>query len=144
MDYVLIQGFQSGALYYVPSEKHLYVRKSSRNGNVYLACYNTIISKNEKNNNESCSARCHVKLNTCVRTGTPHTKHVDHEIIYNDLVSLNAMKNTCRLLAENFPISAKKISIKEIYLMEMSRWVKLHFKIFLLCHGYEIHPLAHV
>lgn len=121
MDYVLIQGFQSGTLFYVPSEKHLYVRKSSRNDNVYLACYDTIISKNEKNNNVSCSARCHVKQNICVRTDTPHSVHDDHEIIYNDLISLNAMKNSCRLLAENFPISAKKIPIKEIFLMEMSK-----------------------
>lgn len=124
MDYVVIKGFHSGMLLYVPSEKHLYVRKSSRNGTVYLTCYDTIISKNDINNEVFCSARCHLQQNTCVRTEAPHTNHENHEMIYKDLVSLNAMKDTCRLLAEWFPISAKNIPIKEIFLMEMAKYVK--------------------
>lgn len=121
MDYVFIQGFQSGTLLYVPSEKHLYLRKSSRNGIAYFVCYDTVITKKEKSK-ATCFARCHIKEKTCTRNAAPHTHH-DHEIIYNDLVSLNAMKNSCRLLAEKFPLSAKKIPIKEIFLMEMSKWV---------------------
>lgn len=120
MDYVFIQGFQSSTLLYVPSEKHLYVRKSSGKGSVYLVCYDTIVSKNEIHKT-TCSARCQLKQKTCVRTAAPHTHHDNDEIIYNDLVSLNAMKSSYRLLAKNFPLSAKKIPIKEIFLMEMAK-----------------------
>lgn len=58
-------------------------------------------------------------MNKCVKTDTPHADHDDHEIIY--LISLNNMKDNCRLLAEEFPISAKKIPVEEIFLMEMSK-----------------------
>lgn len=121
MNYISIRGFHGGTLYYVPSEKHLYVRKSYRKGSMYLVCYDTIRSKNEDNNVTICHARCVAHAEKCVKTGTPHGNHEDHEIIYKDLISLNAMKDNCRLLAERFPISAKKIPVEEIFLMEMAK-----------------------
>lgn len=126
MEYKVVKGFQGGDLYYLPSDKHLYVRKSDRLGHVYLVCNDTIVSKQKKfanNEFELCSARCCVdeNANMCRKTQDIHTKHGDHEIIYKDMVSRNAMKDRCRFIAENFPMSANKIPIKEIFLMEMSK-----------------------
>lgn len=115
-------GFHGGVLYYSAKERHLYVQRGKmRNGDPYLACYDTVFNKSIS----KCSAkRVYNTANRYSRSTNPnHTKHGNHEIIYRDLVSLNNMKNQCRYLAQNFPTSAHKIPIKEIFLQEMARYI---------------------
>lgn len=120
MDYIKVNGFNGGKLYYLPKEKHLFLRKTSKNEKTYLICYDTIMAKKSAN---ACSARCRLDESTgeCLRTVTNHCNHESHEIIFQDLVSLNAMKDQCRYLAEKFPFSAHLIPISEIFLIEMSK-----------------------
>lgn len=116
MEFCYIPGFSSGYLLYLKREKHLFVRKETKNGKTYWVCYDTI-----KLASGSCKSRCIVDEATqkCKRNDAPHTAHDNHELDYKDLVSLNAMKDHCRYLAQNFPYSAHKIPIKEIFMAEM-------------------------
>lgn len=126
MEYVEVTGFGGGIWYYIPKEKHLFKRKDKKNGIVHLICYDSEdATKMEKSNPnfKKCAARCHLREDNglCYRTEAPHRDHEDHEITFRDLVSLNAMKERCRYLCENFPHSAHKIPIKEIFLLEMAK-----------------------
>lgn len=124
MEYIEVAGFNGGLWYYLPAEKHLFKRKDERNGNVYLTCYDskdTAKMKREDLSFKPCMARCILKNKLYFRTGVDHNNHGDHEITFRDLISLNAMKDRCRFLAEHFPHSSHKISIKEIFLLEMAK-----------------------
>lgn len=132
MECILIKGFNGGDLFYVPDEEHLYVRKSNKKGKKYLACYHTVKSgkddyddddddDDEYDEDEKCLARCTFDEDSSLvhRNSTPHSNHRNHEITFRDLQSLNAMRDHCRYLSTNFPFSARKIPIKEIFLAEM-------------------------
>lgn len=126
MEYIKINGFNGGTLYYLPEEKHLFLRKTSTNGMAYLVCYDTIIAKPRKKRDSNvsvCTARCQLDERTeqCLRNKSVHSDHQNHETIYRDLISLNAMKNQCRFLAEKFPYSAHLVPISEIFLIEMAK-----------------------
>lgn len=116
MEFCYISGYSSGCLLYLKSEKHLFVRKETKNNRTYWVCYDTI-----KSGAGSCKSRCIVdeKTKKCNRNDTPHGAHENHELDFKDLVSLNAMKDHCRYLAQNFPYSAHKIPIKAIFMAEM-------------------------
>lgn len=120
MDFCHIPGYHGGQLLYLKDEKHLFLRKESKNGKTYWVCYDTIKSANGGKSGP-CRARCIMddSTKTCERNKTPHTSHENHEINFNDLQSLNSMKDHCRYLARNFPYSAHKIPIKDIFLAEM-------------------------
>lgn len=122
-DFCYIVGFSGGSLLYLKSEKRLFTRKNKNpiRGKVYWTCYDPIIKTDNKIN--PCGARCtfDVKTGECWRNDVLHSVHRNHELIYHDLLSLNAMKDHCRYLAKNFPISAHKIPIKEIFLAEMAK-----------------------
>lgn len=123
-----VNGFNGGIIYYSWNEKHLYVpRRTMRNGDLYLACYDTILNKSTS----QCSAkRTYNQGNGYSRcTNCNHSKHENHENIYRDLVSLNNMKKQCRYLQENFPTSAHKVPIKEIFLQEIAKYVLFQFSI---------------
>lgn len=120
---VTLNGWNGGNVYYASDEELLYVRKNEYNGKYFLVCHDTVMNKKDKNKNEKkCPGRCHYNSITgeCVIT-TKHNHSTKHKIEYNDLVSLNAMKDMCRYLAANLPGSAHKISVKEIFLMEMAK-----------------------
>lgn len=132
MSLLEVVGFNGGTLYYAPGEKHFYVReKSCDSGNVYLICHDQMEYKNEMRKSEknrkkevkSCPSRCCFNSITGEIRLTENHTHKDHEVMYNDLISLNAMKDKCKFIAENFPLSAHKVSIKEIFLMEMVKYV---------------------
>lgn len=135
MSLIDVPGFNGGLLYYVPDKKHFNVReKECDNGNMYLICHDQMEYKNEMRKSEknrkkeviSCSGRCFMNRITGEMRLTGGHSHKDHELMYKDLISLNAMKNKCRFIAENFPLSAHKMSIREIFLMEMVKYVCLH------------------
>lgn len=125
-DFRYITGFsdKGGSLLYLISEKHLFVRKNKepKNGKVYWVCYDSIVVGADGKPG-SCAARCTVDVNNnqCWRNDTNHSRHECHEITFKDLESLNAMKDHCRYLSTNFPFSAHKIPISEIYLTEMAK-----------------------
>lgn len=126
MNYIAIKGFRGGNLFYIREKKRLFLRKSTKLGQTYLVCYDTVLTKNYKKKNpsfEACPSRCVLNESTGLLryTESSHREHDDHECIFNDLVSLNAMKDRCRYLAVNYPYSARRIPVKEIYLAEMSK-----------------------
>lgn len=126
MEYKVIKGFNSGTLYYIPEDGHLYVRKDSKHGKVYLTCYDESLTKKKAKQDSlfrPCPARAHldVESNLCYKTNACHTNHEDHGLKYRDLQSLNAMKEHCRFLATHFPFSSHKIPIKEIFLLEIAK-----------------------
>lgn len=128
-----VNGFNGGIIHYSSKEKRLYVQRGTmRNGDLYLACYDTILNKS----NSQCSAkRAYNQANGYSRsTNCKHSKHGNHKIIYRDLVSLNNIKKQCRYLAKNFPTSAHKVPIKEIFLQEMAKYI---FSQFLIIHFLE-------
>lgn len=125
-DFCYITGFsdKGGSLLYLEAEKHLFVRKNKnlKNGKVYWVCYDSITMGNDQQLGP-CGARCTVDVinNRCWRNGAKHSGHGSHEVTFRDLQSLNAMKNHCRHLADNFPFSAHRIPISEIFLTEMAK-----------------------
>lgn len=120
MNFDYITGFNGGRLLYISRDKHIFTRKDTKNGKSYWICYDTISSAKNLVPG-SCRARCTVTEATqyCERNGVPHTCNEDHELCLRDMNSLNAMKDHCRYLSKHFPYSAHKISIKDIFLMEM-------------------------
>lgn len=126
MNFIYITGFNGGRLLYLKREKHLFTRKDIKNGTSYWICYDTIATAKNLMPG-SCRARCKVDEATQVyeRNNTPHTCVEDHELYFRDMESLNAMKDHCRYLATNFPYSAYKIPIKDIFLVEMTKLVLL-------------------
>lgn len=106
-------------LLYLEDEKYLFVRRTqSEDGQkIYYGCYDALDGPN------GCKARCTLdtKSGKCTRNDKPHNGHDNHEVTYRDMVSLNAMKDHCKYLSENFPFSAHKIPIDEIFLTEMAK-----------------------
>lgn len=122
---VAIDGWNGRTVFYEPNEKHLYCRKDGYNGTVYLVCYDTVTSKSKRKGKKTdkCPARRHLDERTGQSVCTKaHINHGNHEIMYRDLVSLNAMKDQCRYLADNFPGYAHRISIKGIFLRELAKY----------------------
>lgn len=133
---ISLNGWNGGTVYYAPNEKHLYVRKDSYRGKLYLVCHDTVLKKtknnkkNRKNNKKDqnknemkCPGRCIYNPTTgAYKMTRKHNHRTNHEIEYKDLVSLNAMKDLCRFLAKHLPGSAHKIPVREIFLMEMAKY----------------------
>lgn len=87
MEFVTVTGRRGGNLYYVVEDKHLYVRKTSKDsGKVYLACYNTAL-KNDDLNGQGCAARCTLDEanGLCFRNSVCHNNHENHEVVFRDL-----------------------------------------------------------
>lgn len=125
MEYLLVAGHRSDStLLYVPSTKLLYVKKCERNDKKSYICYQTIInaSKNQNGNYIKCTAGVTVDENgVCTPNKIPHSVHDHHEVIYQDLDTLNEVKGKCRYLAANFPGSSNAISENEIFTLEMAK-----------------------
>lgn len=131
--------WSSGTLYYDDEEKNLYVvNKTGKNGTIYLACYETITGKKKERKEvmeyAPCSARRQLESKNAKswkNSKCCHTEHYDdHAILYRNFLSLNEMKKQCRFFAEHFPLSTAKIPIKDIFLMEMSKYVFCMLKFF--------------
>lgn len=122
MEYCFIEGYKGGKLLYLKDEKNLYVRKNFENGVETFICYQTIMHKGNKIDHLNCTARVKLDENKiCTRNKIVHTKHESHEIHYRDLETLNAIKENCRMLQKIIPITAHKVSAKEIFLQEMAK-----------------------
>lgn len=125
MEYCFIDGYKGGKLLYLKDEKHLFVRKSGKNGEDVFICYQTILAKgneNKQSTETTCTARVKLDVNkVCTRNKIAHTEHECHEIHFRDLETLKAVKDKCRLLQSIIPITAHKVSMKEIFLQEMAK-----------------------
>lgn len=123
MEYCFTKGFKGGNLLYLREEKHLFVRKSGENGEETFICYQSVLSKSSKNLSQpNCTAR--VKLNgekICSRNKIAHTNHENHEILFRDFQTLNTVRKNCKTLQKIIPITAHKISVKEVFLQEMAK-----------------------
>lgn len=125
MDYCFIKGYKGGSLLYLEDEKHLFVRKSGENGEETYICYQSVLAKSNKKKKmtqPNCTAR--VKLDgkkICTRNKIAHSKHENHEILFRDFETLNAVRKNCRTLQKIIPITAHKISAKEVFLQEIAK-----------------------
>lgn len=125
MEYSYVQGFREGNdLLYLHDEKHLFVQKHNRNGQIEYTCYQQLLNQEYSTNVPpitECTAKSIVRDGRCRRNAVAHQDHPNHELVFADLKSLNAMKEKCRNLKEWCPNSSHKISAKEIFMVELSK-----------------------
>lgn len=116
---------RDGELLYVPTEKHLYVKKAERNGGVDYICYQTILLKNKENSKKklpTCTSR--VKVTTdgkCKGKLIPHTNHDNHEAIYKDLKTRNAFLDKVVTVNDVLEGLSVKVSNRDIFTLELAK-----------------------
>lgn len=110
-------------LLYIPSEKNLYVKNSSMKGVHRYVCYQKILRKPDQNINATpaCYARITMKGGKCFRTNEPHASHDDHQHIYEDLLTSNKIKSTCKQLREILGESARAVETRTIFNRELAK-----------------------
>lgn len=119
INYSYVTGFKGKTkLLYSHDERNLYALKSSSNGinPLQYECYHN----SNKENHPRCPVYCTV-VGNIVRRNTERHCHPDHMVKYNDLISLNGMRNTCILLKEHCPSSGHRISLYDIFLQEIAK-----------------------
>lgn len=122
--YELLSGKRTtSTLLYIPSEKNLYVKNSSMEGVQRYVCYQKVLRKNPqlKDLTPICYARLSIKNGECYRNTTPHACHDDHRYIYEDMVTANQIKNTCKQLHEILGESARAIDTRKIFNKELAK-----------------------
>lgn len=163
MEYEIIDGKRFNGnknkvskLLWVPREKHLYVKKVTRNDKTEFICYQTILTNRKKKvridftilyfkpifryffqslkNTEGvlkCTARAILHPDgRLIENSITHTPHESHESLYHDILTANEIKNKCHVAKVTFPDSAHKISEKSIFYRELAMWA-LHDNIVL-------------
>lgn len=123
MEHIFVAGKRKNScLLYLPEEKKLFYKTSSRRDNSEYYCYERILSERDKSNGNcklKCSARVSIKNGICMRNSTQHISHDNHEKIFNDLIPANKIKTMCATLGASLP--THKISTKEIFYQELSK-----------------------
>lgn len=121
---IQLKGFNGKTVYYDPKMKHLYSQYCGYKKASYLMCYEDAKQKKKKGKSSNpCGGRRRLDGNGNSWSTHEHANHKNHEITYRDLVSLNAMKERCRFLSQNYPGHAHKVSTKIIYLTEIAKYV---------------------
>lgn len=123
MKLIQLKGFNGRNVYYDSLGKYLYSRNNGYKGTSYMKCFEDVRRKKKKKRKNSCGGRCRMDANGKSWQSHDHAKHKNHEIIYRDLVSLNAVKERCQFLAANYPGQAHKMSTKIIFLTEIAKYV---------------------
>lgn len=125
MEYSIIEGHREGSkLIYIHREKCLYLKQNERGGKRTYICYQKVLSKRQLDGEDhtKCTACVVIGRNDeCFRNKTHHTSHKNHRGIYDSLCSIKNMKNKCLLIQNNFPLSGRKISAKEIFCEEIAK-----------------------
>lgn len=113
-------------LLYVPQEKHLYVKhrvvEGKEPGEDWI-CYQSILNKKDKDQ-VKCTSTVHLGQNNICKQKNirnPHTNHINHELIYKDIMSLNKIKTDCinaKVVSDGV---AMKISASDIFTRELSK-----------------------
>lgn len=124
---IRLKGFNGKNVYYDPKRKYLYSRNNGYKGTSYLKCFEDVkgAKKRKKKNWKPCGGRRRLNANGKSWSTHGHAKHKNHETVYRDIISLNAMKESCRFLGENYSGQTHKISPKIIYLTEIAKYVEL-------------------
>lgn len=124
-DYTMIQGFHEGReLLYLHGEKHLFCYSNERSGQTEYACYEQhrpVRYKNDQKDKSVCKARVFLKNGKVRRNGIQHDSHSNHELIFRDLKTLDAVKEKSRKLLQWCPLSASRVSAKELLAIELAR-----------------------
>lgn len=115
----IVRGFKGGDLLYLHNENILFLKHSTRGLNVYFKCYHVL--QRDQPNYIHCPVMCTLIDGVCHRNNAEHSHSTNHRVEYNDLQSLNAMKETCRWLREHCPSSANKIPLHDIFMLEISK-----------------------
>lgn len=110
-----------GLLLYLHDEKNLFIKKFDRNHSHYYECYH-VLQRNQLDY-KPCPVNCVVKEGECRRNESTHSHPTNHKILYRDMQSVNAMKETCHWLRTHCPSSAHKIPLYDIFMLEISKWV---------------------
>lgn len=128
MEYTLIQGIHDGPhpLLYSHDEKRLYHFTNDRSGRIEYTCYDHLLRQEYKSSigaHLKCTARAMLQNNDCMRNGIAHKcdHNHNHELAFRDLQTLNAVREKCRLLSEWCPLSASKVSAKELLAIELAK-----------------------
>lgn len=125
MEHSFVSGFHSGTLLYLHKEKRLFRKVNDRKGQEEWMCYHSILPKryqlNEPTDYTKCKAKTFVTADLLRRNNIVHNHRCDHELVYRDLKSLEAMKEKCRQLAEWCPLSSFRIPAKEIFMTELAK-----------------------
>lgn len=124
MEFTYIKGFRGGSLLYLHQEKHLFYQTHNRDGRLEFSCYDNNLPKDYKSSEQQsrkCNAKVIVKEDICRRNNTDHQCHANHELVFRDLQTLNEIKERCQKVSEWCPISAHKISAKEIFMTMLAK-----------------------
>lgn len=113
-------------LLWVPEEKHLFVRhrvNENRNKGEDWICYQTILRKKNKND-VNCSSALHIdSKGICRRKNVrnSHTNHNNHQSIFDDLISLNNIKDDCITAKKVYEGISTSFSALDIFTRELSK-----------------------
>lgn len=131
MNYTRIEGFRGGTLVYLQEEKHLFYHTNDRNNHAEYCCYENILPNeyskvNREGGSEKKKLRCPAKVfvsgeNVCRRNKMQHHDHGNHDFVFRDLTTLHETKEKCRFLSQWCPLSAFRISAREIFMVELAK-----------------------
>lgn len=123
LQYEFVKGKRRGStLLWLPSEKHLYVKKTKRpNDDVVYICYQTGLFKSNPKDHPDCKARVTINAGAkCSRNSLRHTEHTNHDIEFKDLETRNTIIENCISL-NKMTISSANISARELFTREVAK-----------------------
>lgn len=101
-------------------------KKELKGGTDYI-CYQTIMRKNMRANvhEMECTARVQIdEHGNCRSKSIPHTKHNDHENLYEDLKSKNNFIDDVIAMSEMLVDLPTEVSSRDIFTRELAKWVQ--------------------
>lgn len=122
----LIRGHRlDGCLLWATEEKHLYSKKCGRGGSVEYECYQTTLRKrkNTKREHKACTSGVVLKNGKCFPKKKGHTSHENHQKIFEDLQTLNKVKEVCIIMKENCEDLCISVPARNIFTRELSKLV---------------------
>lgn len=116
---------RNASLLWIPQDKYLYVRHrehTDKSKGEDWICYQTILHKKDKSV-VNCSSAVNIKNEMCTRKNVqnPHTNHNNHQIIYNDLITLNNIKDNCIAAKQLGEGLSMNISTCDIFTREIAK-----------------------
>lgn len=130
LTFEMIRGHRiDSTLLWIPAEQHLYYKKCARNGKVEYECYQTVLRKNGKSENEAiyCTAGAVVKNGVCTHKAKGHTVHPNHKGIFNNLKVRNRILDRCIAMKEIAEDLCVKVPARDIFTREMAKLVFFSF-----------------
>lgn len=116
---------RTSSLLWVPKDKYLYVRHrehTNENKGEDWICYQTILHKKNKNI-VKCTSAVNLLNEVCTRKNAHnlHTMHTNHQTIYDDLISLNKIKDDCIAAKELSKGLSMNISACDLFTREIAK-----------------------